>query len=434
MIVMAVVSNTSVIVYADNETTKMDQELLNDSREPIPKENNTLDVIESVTTTFLDETSSMIVVTAIVPENFGQSVYAQVKNLDVNVTYNLPLYSINGYSDRCYVPAGNYAFQMVAAYGDNANHYSFDFPENQFFVEAKQSAEFEIILNDFENEKVRIEEKYAEPKKIKELKGEEKKLGAESNFEIAHIGSGLAEVGIIGIQEEEYHLSIKIVEAGVLGQSSFSYSLDEGITWSETIKIPLSGYYTFGNSGLTITFYVFADDITGFVMEDIYSCYIPDPNTSIVIKQEGDSDAVAMVESNVPNMRAFDVLERMGRKIQIKILKDGNFGSAVWQVSKDGGNTWSEEDYAKEKLVISSDTEESLSVTIKFHVEAQKSETAFLRDDMYTIYAERKVDSSGIIAIMVLLVLGAIVGIVVYFGNKKLKAAIPQESEYELHK
>ena len=252
-----------------------------------------------------------------------------------------------------------------------------------------------------------------------------------SDFEVVHNGTGSGKIGITGEQKAEYDLQIRIVSTGLLSQSTFAYSADGGVTWSEEVLVPLSGYYTLGNSGLTINFYLPATENALFLQNDLYECYIPDPLTRIVIQQEGNSDAEVLVISNHPEKRAFDVLEQLGSRIQVKILKSGGFGTAVWQVSKDNGVTWSAQSYAEEKLLITTDTDESL--TLQFTTESS-SGVFFEKDDMYTIYAERVADNSAGTAIMIIVALGGIFSVVLYFGNKKLKAAIPTELDYEIRK
>ncbi len=252
-----------------------------------------------------------------------------------------------------------------------------------------------------------------------------------SDFEVFHNGTGSGKIGITGEQKAEYDLQIKIMSTGLLEQSTFAYSTDGGVTWSEEILVPLSGYYILGNSGLTINFYLPATENALFLQNALYECYIPDPLTSIVIQQEGNSDAEVLVISNHPEKRAFDVLEQLGSKIQVKILKSGGFGMAVWQVSKDNGVTWSAQAYAEEKLLITTGTDESL--TLQFTTESS-SGVFFEKDDMYTIYAERVADNSAGTAIVIIVALAGIFSVVLYFGNKKLKAAIPTELDYEIRK
>jgi len=252
-----------------------------------------------------------------------------------------------------------------------------------------------------------------------------------SDFDVIYNGTGSGKIGITGEQKAEYDLQIKITSTGLLSQSTFVYSTDGGVTWSVEILVPLSGYYILGNSGLTINFYLPAIENALFLQNDLYKCYIPDPLTSIVIQQEGNSDAEVLVISNHQEKRAFDLLEQLGSKIQVKILKSGGFGTAVWQVSKDNGVTWSAQAYAEEKLLITTDTDESL--TLQFTTESS-SGVFFEKDDRYTIYAERMADNSAGTAIMIIVALAGIFGVVLYFGNKKLKAAIPTELDYEIRK
>lgn len=268
-----------------------------------------------------------------------------------------------------------------------------------------------------------------------DLKTQERDLEPEvqSDFEVSHIGEGPGKIGITGEQQAEYELQIEITDTGLLSQSMFIYSADGGVTWSEKILIPLSGYYALGSTGLIINFFLPVTKDAFFLQGDRYECYIPDPRTNIVVEQEGNSEAEILIISNHSEKRAFNVLEEMGNKIQVKILKSGSFGTAVWQISKDGGITWSEQAYAEKSVVIRSDTDKTLCLTLKFTTESSNG-VLFEKDDVYTIYAERKTDNSAITAITIIAVLVGVVGAVFYCGNKKLKAAIPSELDYEIKK
>jgi len=86
-------------------------------------------VVDSASTAYSEETSSIIAVTAAVPEHFGLAAYAEIISVESGITYELPLYASNGYYQRCYVPAGTYYVGNVAVYGDTTNEYPFDFLE-----------------------------------------------------------------------------------------------------------------------------------------------------------------------------------------------------------------------------------------------------------------------------------------------------------------
>lgn len=405
--------------------------------EPIPEEGNG-QVVDSAYTAYSDETSSIIHATAIVPTDFGTTVYAQVKNLDIGISYKLYFYKENGYADRCYVPSGNYSFQIAAASGDNANTYSFNFPKNQFFVEPKQSQEFEILLNDYDNVEAQVNERYAQNITGEEAdsairKTEVEKKEVKSAFEVTHTGTGLGQIGITGKQTMECDVTIKITEEGQYGTSKFIYTRD-GSVWSDTKEIPLSGFWTIPNTGLTVEFFLPTPDAV-FVPGDTYSFYAQDPLTSFYYRQKGSSGAKMEVLSNVEGMRAFDILERMGIEIRVKILKDGGFGSAVWQISKDSGYTWGEQEFAQREFVVTSDIDSSLSVKIRFNVEDNKLNTDFFkRDDVYAVRAERKEVTESSVGIMIILVVVAVFIGVALIGYFILKNAKPSESDYKLNK
>ena len=130
---------------------------------------------------------------------------------------------------------------------------------------------------------------------------------------------------------------------------------------------------------------------------------------------------------------AFEVLEQMESTIAVKIRKGGVIGEAVWQVSQDGGLTWGEEAYATEALVISSEINGILlGVTIAFQPVSKTEILSFERGDVIRIYAEDTAKDNFMTVTVIFLLAVLIIGFLVFFGNKKLKDAIPPESEYGL--
>lgn len=416
------------------QTEEVNQELLIQSQEPIPAMEDEHPIVESINTSYTDETSGMICLTAIVPANFGMSVYAQVENVDTGIVYNLPMYAENGYFERCYVPEGNYAFQIVAVYGDNKNEYSFDFPMNQFYVKAKGSAEYELNLNNFDEINLEIQEKRGEI-------AVDNTTHVSSTYEVEHEGSGLGELGVTGESYGEYFYMVKITKSGVLGEAMFSYSEDMGTTWTEAEPVPLSGYYQFGSwNELTAEFYL--PEIEGsepsFVEGDVYSFFVQDPSTAIVVKQEAHSKAWPSIVSNTPDMRAFDALEASGMHLKVKILKSGRFGEAVWQISTDGGLTWSDEEYAKKEtsfVVPATEKKPEISFTLRFEdLTSNDKAEIFSKGDVFEIYAERTKDNSAILGIVALCVIAGGVGGAGYAGYRYLKKQIPSEDCYRIKK
>lgn len=252
-----------------------------------------------------------------------------------------------------------------------------------------------------------------------------------SGYEVVQEGTGPGRIGITGEAEAEYDFVFRITESGVLGEASFIYSPDGGKRWSETIRIPLSGFYVLGTSGLTAEFWLPEEEV--FLAGDIYRCYVPDPFKLVRIKQDGNSSVAIEVHSNVEGKTTFEVLEQMESTIVVKIRKSGEIGEAVWQVSQDGGLTWSEETYATEELVISSEINGVLlGVTIAFQPVSKTEKFSFERGDVIRIYAEDAAKDNFMTVAVIFLLAVLIISFLVFFGNKKLKEAIPLESEYGL--
>ena len=255
-------------------------------------------------------------------------------------------------------------------------------------------------------------------------------IHARSDYEVTHTGSGISELGITGEADGEYDLLIKITKSGGLKEGYFQCSTDKGKTWGEERQIPLSGIYILGSTGLVMEFYS-VDDM-GFLADDTYHCYIPDPTKKIVIKQEIGSKVNITVESDSEDVKAFDVLENSEAAIRIKIIKEGKIGTAVWRLSTDGGLTWGEEEYAKEELVFSfGKNANNQSISVRFSPEPG-TEVEFLRNDVISIYTERTEKDGTVTVLVVLTVIVAGIGAGIYFGNKILKSAIPPESDYDL--
>jgi hypothetical protein len=67
-------------------------------------------------------------------------------------------------------------------------------------------------------------------------------------------GSSTGTVTVAGTAADNYGASVTIVTDGKLGVGEFTYSLDDGVTQSSVLLLPLGGTYAPPNSGLTLTF------------------------------------------------------------------------------------------------------------------------------------------------------------------------------------
>ena len=171
-------------------------------------------VVDSASTAYSEETSSIISVTAAVPEHFGLAAYAEIISVETGITYGLPLYASNGYYQRCYVPAGTYYVGNVAVYGDTTNEYPFDFPAGDFMVDEKDSFEIAASLADFESVDAELREKRGE--------AVENAVPVETDFAVMYSGAGNGQVGITGEQNGRYEILVMITESGYLGDGHFT--------------------------------------------------------------------------------------------------------------------------------------------------------------------------------------------------------------------
>ncbi len=260
----------------------------------------------------------------------------------------------------------------------------------------------------------------------------------ESIVEVNHTGTGTGKLVVTGDVYYEYDVQVKITQSGNIGEAYFSISEDNGSSWSETTKISLSGYFQYDY--LVLEFY--CEEKAGktssepaFVAGDIYSFYIQNPDTTIMINHTGNGAAEPEVISNVPEMTAFEVLEASGAHIRIEILKTGGIDTGVWRVSQDAGKTWTEEFYTSYELFISSKNVPDLCFTIRFTSDMydNKNIAVFQKGDIYEIYPERIEDHTDVIGFVVLFMVAGIVGAGLYVGYIYLKRQIPSETEYHMN-
>lgn len=377
-------------------------------------------VVDSVSTAYSEGTSSIISVTAAVPEYFGLAAYAEVISMESGITYALPLYASNGYRQRCYVPAGTYYVGNVAVYGDTTNAYPFDFPTGDFMVGEKDSLEVAVSLADFESVDAQIREKRGEMA--------EAAVPVETDFAVMYSGAGNGQVGITGEQDGRYEILVEITESGYLGNGRFTYSLDGGGTWlgEPDFEIPLSGFYELPLTGLTVEFAVSFADAEGFMAGDTYSAFIPDPSTRIRCERIGRGAAMAEVLSMDPDTQAFDALEASGMELVVDIRKSGGFGEAVWAVSTDGGKTFGPQEYAGEELLFG-------DAGIRLHFYQEKEGTLFIRGDRHTASAVRENSQAGYgLFIFLAASLFGGLGYAACVLGRKLKALVPREDDYRI--
>lgn len=122
---------------------------------------------------------------------------------------------------------------------------------------------------------------------------------------VSHVGSGPS-VTVGGTPYDTYVAIITVVKGGVLGTSTFTYSLDGGNLVSATLATPGGGTYAIPNTNITVTFasgtyvagdtYSFSSIAPGFSTSDVTSAFtalVASANTWNFAHVVGAQDTVA---------------------------------------------------------------------------------------------------------------------------------------------
>lgn len=381
------------------------------------------EIIDAIDTKQTDETPVMINVTAIMPEHFGLSAYVEITGTETGLTYRLPLYAVNQYSERVFVPEGIYYISNAAIYEDNTNIYPFDYDTSDFVALKDTGKLLEIKLSNFEKVEKDIREKreeiVPEAEKVQEV---------VSTYPVTFSGTGQGKLGITGEPWYKFDIIVKITKSGPLGDGRFDYSTDGGETWKKNIEIPLSGFYEPDSTGLTFEFVTDFSEPSGFTENDEYTCFIEDPDIKLLIENNGSRRINVSAISITEGLSTVEVMEDYGKAIKIKIEKSGSFNEAVWKYSIDGGDTWSEQSYAKEELII-----EEAGIKLVFTINSKDEDIPFVRGDEYSISAKREGKSLNINGVMIAFIgVFGTAGVFLYAAWKYLKSLIPTNDDFSI--
>ena len=73
------------------------------------------------------------------------------------------------------------------------------------------------------------------------------------------------------IYNKDYHIKVKVVKTGGLGEGEFVYSMSGGLSWSEPEVIPANGLFELSDSGVRMEFF---DNGGSFMVGDVYETNI----------------------------------------------------------------------------------------------------------------------------------------------------------------
>lgn len=385
-----------------------------------------LEYIEAINTKQTDKTPCQINYSLEVPDGFGIPVYAVVESLDTGKLYRLPLYVNNNYTQRCFVPAGNYKVSEVSCAEDNTGTYRFTYPE-EFNLSDKGSKDLVSTLSNFDevDEQIKLINGDVEVKKME--------LEVQTDFEVKHEGEGEGLVGIVGDQNDEYNIQIKVVKPGILGSASVIYSVNGGETWSEETDIPLRGYFNIystddkGNLADTgLKAYFAADSLnpdTQFIKDEMYTSYTPDPNSEVVYKLDGSGPDAELIAKD-DSQHVYDILSGKNISMKVHVLKSGRPGEAVVEISINDGKSYMAEMTVPENGMIEFP---ELGLILKWD---ERSSAALQEDSIYSFSA---VYNDYTKAIIVGCILAAAVTVLAGMFYSYMKSQLPKSGAWEIY-
>ena len=231
-------------------------------------------VIEHKETSWSDRTPCQLTVTAEVPDGFGLHCYAELGGPD-GLTYRVSLSEENGYSDHIFLQGGIYTLTGCGVYGDNIGEYTFMPSARKISLTEAESASLLLSLEQYgavEEQIEGIRSPSAAQKGSFFPTGLDGVMGDEEGYLHYEMSEDTPAKGvsITGNADGAYDILVAIESSGVIGEASYSVSLDsgqsvlsEGITDSD---VPVG-------HGMVLHFWT-ADDNDEFAAGDVYSVHV----------------------------------------------------------------------------------------------------------------------------------------------------------------
>ena len=427
---------------------------------------------QSYRTSKTEETSVQVDFEIKMPEHFAYDVYADLMNTQNGDVYKFSITSANGYTDRGWVEPGIYKLMQVYVHGDNVGAYPFVWDANALSFEANTSYKYTPEFQNFDEVTEQINKAYDEREKefgldfLGNLIENDENTEEEGNFlaevydfdmsTTPYMTQSRPESGriwVIGQTDYTYNLKVEIttVDTAVLptrlddsgntvpefpetdktyfkiavndAYESFSVYIDGEAITSEVFSVPLSGFYGYGSD---ITLY-FDTSFGDFKVGDIFTAYVLSYESIVIQEYEGEGHTLwELTPKN--NKTLFDALKDSETDLVIRIEKSGNAGTAVWSISQDGGESFGEQEYAKDVLEF-----EDFTITFK---QSEADPTLFVKGGTFSFtYSEPEVyamfSTAAIVALVFLIIL-AVGGYILL--NKKMKEKMPKDNQYTIQR
>ena len=388
------------------------------------------EIIEAMNTAQSEENNCQLSVKAMLPEGFDANCYAVFLNTETNNRYNFPLYVQNNYSQRGFLPDGEYRLVESGVYDDDTAVFKFK-PVEDFQLTYGEVKKIELSL---ENEQEAVD---LIASRIMTEKAEEedsyKKQFTPSDYELKHTGTGTGHVSAQGVPSQAYTLVLKVVSGERPGDMQIAVSTDDGESYSDPVAIPLTGEWSFDN----MAYYFEVPETENengtvtqgtFVVGDTYRYVFFDPAEDFVYT-ENLSGPDMCIKDNNPEKNPFITATELGiNQIGIKVVKGGKAGKAIF-VYQLNNSSWSEQMYFPEDGVFHiPDT--TLYVELVY---SSSGSNALGEGDFFSAeMPKKKIDPLYImIGVIVVVLAGGYFGIWWFFKSKIVPQGVYTIHEYE---
>ena len=467
---LSIAFSAVVPAYADT-TTDMIQNAVSDEVFEEEEEYSEGGLFQSYRTTKTEKTSVQIDFEIQMPEHFAYDVYADLMNTQNGDVYKFSITSANGYTDRAWVEPGTYKLMQVYVHGDNVGAYPFVWDANVMTFAENETYKFAPVFQKYDEVSEEIAEAYVQRENDFGIDfagnliggaedGEDNTEGLNGVYDfdmtttpyMTPSRSDSGRIWVIGKTDYTYNLKVEIttVDERVLPTTTDAngnvvpempefnkvyfklcvndtyetYSVYVGgeAVSSEVFTVPLSGFYEFGD----ITLY-FDTTYGEFEVGDTYDAYILSYENVVVQKYEGEGNTLwELTPKNGKTL--FDALKDSDINLAIRIEKSGDAGTAVWSISEDGGETYGEQEYAKDVL-------EFEDFTITF-LKSDVDPTLFTKGGIFSFtYSMPEVSTPFSMATVVALIFLVTVIVVFFFVvNKKMKDKMPKDNQYTIQR
>lgn len=407
-------------------------------------------IIDAMTTRESAETPCQVNITAVVPERFNLASYAIITNNDTLQEYKLPCYKENKFAQRCFVPAGTYTVVEMAVFDDVKMQYPFAVSDNnrkagddidQFTVdENNKTVDIQMKLSNFDDVQKTIDDETAEATTEEATVADEDEVKSivtvthkDKNGKVKNDKDSTKGLIITGKQTKEVRCIAKIIKGGKQADTEVSVSFDNGQTYSDPIKLGLSGNLPVNGSGIVLSF---SGD---FVAGDTYSFFAPDPAKAVVCKTQGVSSINADLVAKDPNVYPSDILLKNEWKVVVYVTKGGflNGGKGVdsplpvIRISLNGGKSYAAEQYMSKDGIVPVKTSDGADTGLVLKFTTANNQKASADDEAIYVFSTSKQNQTMVYAGLIAIVVILIIAFAAY--SAKQVAKVPTDASFNIN-